>query len=145
MRGTCNTARPGVLLATTMLVTVFAPAVIPQTAADAAPSASTAITRKILQTVEVPGSNFEVIEMKVQIAAHGHIPRHTHPGAVVGYVLEGDYSIRLEGQPLKSVAPGESFVVPGGVVHEEFAGAHAVIALAVFTVEKGKPLSSPAP
>jgi quercetin dioxygenase-like cupin family protein len=64
---------------------------------------------------------------------------------VVGYVLSGDYSIQLDGQPAKSLAPGESFVVPSGMIHEEFAGAHAATVLAVFTVEKGKPLSSPAP
>jgi quercetin dioxygenase-like cupin family protein len=43
------------------------------------------------------------------------------------------------------VPPGESFVVPSGVVHEELTGAHAATILAVFTVEKGKPLTSPAP
>jgi quercetin dioxygenase-like cupin family protein len=134
-------------LATTVLVTVFAPSAIPQTPAgtNGARSAPTPITRKILQTIEVPGSNYEVIEAKVEIAANSHIPRHTHPGAVSGYVIEGDYSVRLEGQTVKSVAPGESFVIPGGVVHEEFAGARAVTVIAVFIVEKGKPLSSPAP
>ena len=104
-----------------------------------------AIQRTVLQTVEVPGSNYQVIEAKVEIAAHAHVAKHTHPGTVVGYVLSGDYSVQLEGQPPKSVAPGESFVVPSGVVHEEGAGAHAVTVIAVFTVEEGKPLTSPVP
>ena len=40
--------------------------------------------------------------------------------------------------------PGESFLIPAGVIHEEFAGKHSAKAIAVFTVEKGKPLTSPA-
>jgi hypothetical protein len=35
-------------------------------------------------------------------------------------------------------------IIPSGVVHEEFSGAHAAKIIAVFTVEKGKPLTSPA-
>lgn len=107
--------------------------------------AQAAITRKVLQTVEVPGSSYQVVEVKVEIAANSHVPKHTHPGTVIGYVLAGDYSIRLDGQAARSVAPGESFVVPSGVVHEELTGAHPAAVLAVFTVEKGKPLTSPAP
>jgi quercetin dioxygenase-like cupin family protein len=107
-------------------------------------AAQPGITRTVLSTVDVPASAYQVIEAKVEIAANTHIPRHTHPGTVVGYLLEGDYSVQLEGQPVKSLRPGESFLSPAGVVHEEFAGAHAAKVLAVFTVEKGKPLTSPA-
>jgi quercetin dioxygenase-like cupin family protein len=119
---------------------------IPQTAAraDSAAATSVAITRKTLQTIAVPDSSYEVMEAEVEIPANTHVPRHTHPGTVVGYVLAGDYSIHLDGQPAKSIAPGNSFVVPSGVIHEESAGTHAAKVLAVFTVEKGKPLSSPA-
>lgn len=111
----------------------------PRTGAEAA------ITRKVLHSVEVPGSNYQVVEVKVEIAANSHVAQHTHPGTVIGYVLAGDYSIRLDGQAARSVAPGESFVVPSGAVHEELTGAHAATVLAVFTVEKGKLLTSPAP
>jgi quercetin dioxygenase-like cupin family protein len=114
------------------------------TVAADAPQAPSPITRTVLSTIDVPGANYQVIESKVEIAANSHIPRHTHPGTVVGYILEGDYSIKLEGQPLKSLKPGESMIIPDGVVHEEFSGAHAAKILAVFTVEKGKPLTSPA-
>ncbi|HEY0339421.1 MAG TPA: cupin domain-containing protein, partial [Steroidobacteraceae bacterium] len=112
--------------------------------ASGAPTATqSAISRKILSTIDVPTSNYQVIEAKVEIAANTRVPKHTHPGTVVGYLLEGDYSIQLQGQPVKVLALGESFLIPAGVVHEEFAGAHAAKVLAVFTVEKGKPLTSP--
>lgn len=135
-----------VLSMTAILVQVLAGSVFPEASKGAGvASATPAITRKTLQTVEVPGSSYQVIEAQVEIPAHAHVPKHTHPGTVVGYVLAGDYSIQLDGQAAKPVAPGDSFVIPSGVIHEEFAGAHAARVLAVFTVEKGKPLSSPAP
>jgi quercetin dioxygenase-like cupin family protein len=135
-----------VLSVTALLAEILAGSSFPEASkgAGAAP-APAAITRQTLQTVDVPGSSYQVIEAQVEIPAHTHVPKHTHPGTVVGYVLSGDYSIQLDGQPAKSLAPGESFVVPSGMIHEEFAGAHAATVLAVFTVEKGKPLSSPAP
>jgi quercetin dioxygenase-like cupin family protein len=137
--------RAVVVLVGAVLAEVLSVVASPQSPAGSrAPPPQPAIQRTILHTVEVPGSNYQVIEVRVQIAANAHIPKHTHPGTVIGYVLAGDYSIQLDGQPPKSVAPGESFVVPSGVVHEEMAGAHAVTVIAVFTVEKGKALTSPA-
>ncbi len=112
---------------------------------SSAPAANPAITRTVLQTIDIPGSNYQVIQAKVQIAPHSTIPKHTHPGMVSGYILEGDYSIRLDGQPVKNVAPGESFLIPSGVAHVEMTGDRATTVIAVFAVEKGKPLSSPAP
>lgn len=137
-------ARLVVLSVTATVAGVLAVAALSQAPTSAAP-AQTGITRQVLQTVEVPGSNYQVVEARVAIAANSRIPRHTHPGTVIGYLLAGDYSIQLDGQKAKSVAPGATFVVPGGVAHEELTGAHAATVIAVFTVEKGKPLSSPAP
>jgi len=132
-------------LASIALAVGGAVAADPPTSSTGAPSAAqSGITRKILSTIDVPDSKYQVIEARVEIAANVHVPPHTHPGTVVGYLLEGDYSIKLAGQPAKTLMPGESFVIPAGVVHEEFAGAHPAKALAVFTVEKGKPLTSPA-
>ncbi len=131
-----------IVLAGTLAVCAFS-----QTPAggSSAPAAKPAITRTVLQTIDIPGSNYQVIQAKVQIAPHSTIPKHTHPGMVSGYILEGDYSIRLDGQPVKNVAPGESFLIPSGVAHVEMTGDRAVTVIAVFAVEKGKPLSSPAP
>ena len=35
-------------------------------------------------------------------------PKHTHPGFVVGYVLEGKFRFHLEGQPEKVLSAGEA-------------------------------------
>jgi len=90
----------------------------------------------------VPGSAYEVVYVLVEIAAHARVGRHTHPGSVFAYLLEGDYSVLIDGQPLRAVKPGETWEVPPGVVHDEFTGDTAARILAVFTVEKGKALTS---
>jgi quercetin dioxygenase-like cupin family protein len=116
----------------------------PQSPAAASIPASV-IHRTILNCVDVPGSSYEVVYALVEIAANSVVPRHTHPGTVMGYLLEGDYTVMINGQPPHAMAVGETFTVPPGVAHEEHSGAHAAKILAVFTVEKGKPLSAPAP
>lgn len=47
------------------------------------------------------------------------------------------------GQPDKQIRAGESWHVRPGVVHEVKAGAQGVKVLAVYFVEKGKPLATP--
>jgi quercetin dioxygenase-like cupin family protein len=106
---------------------------------------TSAIHRTILKRIDVPGSSYEVVYAMVEIAADSIVPRHTHPGSVMGYLLEGDYTVLINGQPPRSLSVGEVFEVPPGVVHEEHTGNKPAKILAVFTVEKGKPLSSPAP
>ena len=113
--------------------------------APAQAAAASAIHRTILKRIDVPGSSYEVVYVLVEIDADSIVPRHTHPGSVMGYLLEGDYTVLINGQPPRSLHTGEVFEVPPGVVHEEHAGNRPAKILAVFTVEKGKPLSSPAP
>ena len=47
------------------------------------------------------------------------------------------------GQPEKPIHPGESWNVRPGMVHEVKAGDRTAKVLAVYVVEKGKPLSTP--
>ena len=103
------------------------------------------LKRTLLQKVEVPGSNHEVTIALVEVAANTRIGRHTHPGPVVGVVVEGVYTIAIEGQPEKPLKAGESVDIPSGAVHDEWTGAAPAKLLVVYTLEKGKPLASPAP
>jgi quercetin dioxygenase-like cupin family protein len=100
-----------------------------------------AIKRTVLRRADVPGTNYEVVYALVEIAAHSIVPRHTHPGTVFGYLMSGDYTILISGSP-HSIRTGERWEVPAGVVHEERTCAGGAKILAVFTVEKGKPLTS---
>jgi|SRR4051812_35577453 len=102
------------------------------------------IKRSVLQKVEVPGSDHEVTVALVEVGPNTRIGRHTHPGSVAGVVLEGVYTIAMEGQPEKALQVGESVSIPSGVIHDEWSGAVPAKLLVVYTLEKGKPLAAPA-
>ena len=87
----------------------------------------------------------EGVVAHVEFAPGAQEPRHTHPGDIFGYVQEGSLTVGMEGQPPVTVKPGEVFFVPAGKIHwGENAGTTTVRVLAMFVVEKGKPLTSPA-
>jgi quercetin dioxygenase-like cupin family protein len=81
----------------------------------------------------------------VAIAAFPKAGRHNHPGVVIGHVVEGDFWFALDGQPEKTLHAGDSLTVPDRAIHNEGATDKAVKLNAVYVVEKGKPLASPAP
>ena len=94
--------------------------------------------------VSVPGR--EAVVARVDVAPNGKAGRHTHPGDEISYVLEGELTLLVDGQPTRQVKAGESFVVPAGAVHDAHNnGTTAVKLVGVYVVEKGKPLASPAP
>jgi quercetin dioxygenase-like cupin family protein len=101
------------------------------------------ITRKNLERFDVPDSRYETVMMHVEIAPGFNTGLHTHPGFDSAYLLEGDLTVLERGQPDKPIRAGESWHVRPGVVHEVKAGNKTVKVLAVYVVEKGKPLATP--
>ena len=112
--------------------------------AQTAPPAG-GIKRTILQKSDVPGSNHEVIVALVEVPAGIKVGRHTHPGQVGASVIEGSYTILFDGQPEKVFKTGEYLQIPTGAVHDEWPGDKPAKLIAVYVVEKGKPLATPAP
>src|SRR6266566_7489057 len=98
------------------------------------------ITRTILETFDVPDSKYETVIMLVELAPQVNTGLHTHPGFDAAYLLEGDLTVLEQGQPNKSIRPGESWRVPPGSVHEVKTGDQTTKVLAIYVVEKGKPL-----
>nr|WP_315210256.1 cupin domain-containing protein [uncultured Albidiferax sp.] len=94
--------------------------------------------------VSVPGR--EAVVARVEVAPGAKAGRHTHPGDEISYVLEGEATLLVDGQPPRTIKAGESFVVPAGVVHDAHNdGAVPTRLVGVYVVEKGQPLASPAP
>src|SRR5262249_16785461 len=94
--------------------------------------------------VSVPGR--EAVIARVEIAPEARAGRHTHPGEEISYIVEGEGEILIEGQTPRKVKAGDGFVIPAGAKHD----AHNIDAqplklVAVYVVEKGKPLATPAP
>jgi quercetin dioxygenase-like cupin family protein len=67
-------------------------------------------------------------------------PRHTHPGEEIIYVLEGTLEYQIDGKPV-TVKPGDVLFIPAGTVHSvKNIGSDNGAELAIYVVEKGKPL-----
>jgi quercetin dioxygenase-like cupin family protein len=100
--------------------------------------------RKVLMTNDlgsVPGH--EGIVSEVKMASGVKEAKHTHPGELLGYVVEGAVSINVEGKPTTMVKSGEAFFVPADTVHwGECAGPTACRVISTFVVPKGKPLTT---
>jgi quercetin dioxygenase-like cupin family protein len=103
------------------------------------------IKRTPLQKFDVPGTNYETVIGMAEIVPNVNIGKHTHPGPESGFMLEGDMTLLVDGQPPLEVKAGQSYKVPPGAVHDAKTGARGAKVLATYVVEKGKPLASPAP
>jgi quercetin dioxygenase-like cupin family protein len=103
------------------------------------------IKRTPLQKFEVPGSNYETVLTMVEIAPGASFGRHIHPGVELGYLMEGELTILVEGLSERTYKTGETWRVEEGKVHDARAGDTPTRVVAAFVVEKGKPLASPAP
>lgn len=104
------------------------------------------LTRVMVGKADVSMPGREAVIARVDVAPGAKAGRHTHPGDEISYVLEGEATLLVDGQPPRQVKAGESFVVPAGVVHDAHNNAAVPIKLVgVYVVEKGKPLATPAP
>jgi quercetin dioxygenase-like cupin family protein len=103
------------------------------------------IKRTLLQRIDI-GNNMEVILGIAEIAPGGSTGRHTHFGVETGYTLAGSASLEIEGEAPKLLSAGDSYVIASGKVHDaKVAGDAPAKVLAVYVVEKGKPLATAAP
>jgi quercetin dioxygenase-like cupin family protein len=104
------------------------------------------LSRTLVGKADVSVQGREAVVARVEVAPGARAGRHTHPGDEISYVMEGEVSLLVDGQPPRLLKAGESFVVPAGVVHDAHnEGAVATKLVGVYVVEKGKPLASPAP
>ena len=103
------------------------------------------IKRTILQKVDVPTANYETITGIAEISPNVNIGRHTHFGPETGYVIDGELTLLVDGKPSVMLKPGDSYQVPPGAPHDARSGEKGAKVLAVYVVEKGKALATPAP
>ncbi|MGN6460569.1 MAG: cupin domain-containing protein [Pseudolabrys sp.] len=102
------------------------------------------IKRIPLQKFDVQGSNYEAVIGIAELAPGVKIGRHTHPGHESGYVLDGELVLLVDGQPEKTLKPGDSYQISHAAIHDAQAGSKGAKVIATYIVEKGKPLAQPA-
>jgi quercetin dioxygenase-like cupin family protein len=102
------------------------------------------IKRTPLQKVDFP-EGYTTITGIAEVPAGGAAGRHSHPGVETGYVLEGELQLVIDGQPPKILKAGDSYQIPAGAIHDAKAGDKPFKVLAIYIVDKNKPLATPAP
>jgi len=99
------------------------------------------ITRTDLQQHDLGIPGREVVQVRVDIAPRGGVPRHSHPGEEIIYVIEGLLEYQVDGKPPVTLKAGEVFFIPAGTIHAaKNVGSGNAAELATYIVEKGKPL-----
>jgi quercetin dioxygenase-like cupin family protein len=133
-------------LGTLLILTACASSAQAPAPATAAAAPVSALKREMVGRADVSVPGREAVIARVEVAPGGKAGRHTHPCDEISYVMEGEATLLVDGQPPRKVKAGESFVIPAGVVHDAHNDANVPIKLVgVYVVEKGKPLASPAP
>jgi quercetin dioxygenase-like cupin family protein len=95
-----------------------------------------------LQRADIAGTSLELIFASVEISAD-QIKPHKLTHLMIGQIIEGNYWLQIEGQPRKTYHPGDTFIIPGGALHEEGAIGKPVKATVAYVNEKGEVLVNP--
>jgi quercetin dioxygenase-like cupin family protein len=99
-------------------------------------------TLTTLHRAEFPGDGYISVLVQIEVSPGEFIGRHTHPGLEMTYLLEGEATLMVDGQPAQAMKPGAWFQVPAGVPHSVQNGDKVLRAMATYVVEKDKPLVS---
>jgi quercetin dioxygenase-like cupin family protein len=104
------------------------------------------IKRTELLRSDVPGDPaYEAVMAVAEIPAGMSAGQHRHNGIELGYVLDGSIELQHEGQANRVLSAGQGFKNEAGVHNARNVGKGPVKILAIYIVEKGKPLSVPVP
>ena len=114
-------------------------------AAALAQDAPAGIKRTPLQSVDFP-DGYETLIGVTEVPRGAQSSPNSHPGLETGYVLEGEVTISIAGQGDIVLKAGESYTISAGTVHHvKTVGDKAAKIITTYVIERGKPLSTPAP
>lgn len=101
-------------------------------------------TRTVIAKQDYPGNDYVTLHVQVDVDPGFYIAPHTHPGVETSTFVTGGGVLSVKGQPDRTLAAGEGFQIPAETPHALRNGATKARVMAVYVVEKAKPLSSPA-
>ena len=108
-------------------------------------AASGGIARQILTRGDVPGTGYETVQVSATVEPGVFVAWHTHPGLESSFVLEGEGTLMVKGRANLVTQAGAGFLIPPETPHAVQNSGKLLRIAATYVVEKGKPLSTPAP
>lgn len=68
----------------------------------------------------------------VKIEAGAAVPGHAHPHEQLGFVLEGEINMMIDGET-RVLGPGDAYAIPGTVTHGASAGPNGCVVIDIFS------------
>jgi quercetin dioxygenase-like cupin family protein len=102
-----------------------------------------AIKRTVLHSIDYP-AGYTTVTAIVELAPGACAGRHTHPGIDSGYVIQGDFILKVDGKPEQILKAGDSFETSPQTPHDACSVSGNKL-IDTWVIERGKPLASPAP
>jgi quercetin dioxygenase-like cupin family protein len=99
----------------------------------------------VLQRVPINGTDREMGLGIAVFPPHAAKSRHAASGPELCYVLEGDVTVQVDGQPTRVVHKGETFQLPAYALHTTTAGPDGARVLASWAHVPGQPFNLPGP
>jgi quercetin dioxygenase-like cupin family protein len=93
------------------------------------------------------GHEVVLVELNIPPGQTGAGRSHRHPGAVLGYIVEGQMRFAINNEPEQVLPVGRTFFEPAGAVHTTNGSARTdgpTRAVVFMLVPKGSPLTAPA-
>jgi quercetin dioxygenase-like cupin family protein len=97
---------------------------------------------------ELDGKNLTATVIEVDYPARVGSEAHSHPCAVIGYVVSGTIESQVKGQPVETYTAGQTFYEPPNGVHAVSRNPSSnkpARLLAYFLCDRAGPLSIPVP
>jgi quercetin dioxygenase-like cupin family protein len=117
-----------------------------QTGPQTAPRGAAELARHALSG-PFEGWDAVLVELNIPPGRTSPGPGHRHPGAVLGYIVEGQMRFAINNEAEKVLPVGSTFFEPSGAVHTTNGSARTdgpTRAVVFMLVPKGAPLTSPA-
>ena len=102
-----------------------------------------AIKRTVLRSIDYP-AGYTTVTAIVEVAPGACSGRHTHPGVDSGYVMQGDFVLKIDGKPEQTLKAGDTYETSPQEPHDGCSISGNKL-IDTFVIEKSKPLASPAP
>jgi quercetin dioxygenase-like cupin family protein len=100
------------------------------------------IKRTVIRTIDFP-AGYTTVTAIVELAPGICSGRHTHPGIDTGFVMQGDFVLKVDGKPIQTFKAGDSFETQPLVPHDACSVSGTKL-IDTWVIERGKPLASPA-
>ena len=101
------------------------------------------LARREVQRSPLSISGREMVQVETLIPAGVESGWHIHPGEEVGYIVEGQVEMRVQGRATVVLRPGQGFLIPPRTPHNaRDLGPETGRMLSTYIVESGKPIAT---